>query len=184
MQSKGKLMNHQPFKDWLLSEDKLAPEQAQALQEHLETCDTCRKTDLAWSDVEILIKRVPPVKPAPGFTVRWQEYLSAHQLRKQKRFGWITIGINVLIISSILIVLATHMWSLLQTPGPYLLTWFLRLINLLSLYFTFQNFNISIPWSMPVYSIIGLFILVGMTSFMSVLWLATYRKIKMARRLI
>ena len=40
-------MNHQPFENWLLSEEPLPPENKRELDTHLQTCDQCRDcTDL------------------------------------------------------------------------------------------------------------------------------------------
>jgi hypothetical protein len=110
--------------------------------------------------------------------------LAAYQLRKQKQHGWLTIGFTGLIIAFLLVLMATQLWSFFQAPGPYLTTWFLHLINLASIYFTVQDFLRSIPGNLSIYSFIGAFFLVGMASFMGVLWLATYRKLSIARRQI
>ena len=39
-------MNHQPFRDWLLSDEQLSTEQTQALQDHLSSCETCSQMDI------------------------------------------------------------------------------------------------------------------------------------------
>ena len=181
---KGKPINHQPFRDWLLSEEILTADQSQALQDHILSCESCSRIEAAWSEVEMEFNKVPQVRPAPGFSTRWQANLAAYQLRKQKQRGWLTIGFTGFIIAFLLGLIATQLWSFLQAPGPFLTTWFLYLINLVSIYFTIQDIFRSIPGHLSIYSFIGVFFLVGMASFMSVLWLATYRKLRMVRRQI
>jgi hypothetical protein len=175
-------MNHQPFKDWLLSNEKLTTGQTQALQDHLLSCESCRAIETAWTEVEMEFNKIPQVMPAPGFSKRWQANLAAYQLRSQKQRGWLTIGFTGLIITILLALTTIQLWSFFQAPGPFLTTWFLQLVNLVSIYFTIQEIIESIPGSLSIYTFIGAFFLVGMASFMSVLWLATYRKLIMARR--
>jgi hypothetical protein len=177
-------MNHQPFRDWLLSEEKLSIDQIQNLQEHLKSCESCRQTEVAWLEVESAFYKVPQVMPAPGFTTRWQTHLAEYHERKQKHRGWMMIGFTALIIISLLSISVTQLWSLIQAPGPYLVTWFTRLFGLVSIFFSIQNIFGSFSGNIPIYTFMGMFFLVGIISFMSVLWLATYRKLSIARRLI
>jgi hypothetical protein len=177
-------MNHQPFRDWLLSEEKLTSDQTQALQDHLLSCESCSRIEAAWTEVEMEFNKIPQVNPAPGFSTRWQTNLAAYQLRNQKKRGWLIIGFTGLMITILLVLTTTQLWSFFQAPGPFLTTWFLHLVNLVSIYFTIQEIIQSIPGSLSIYTFIGAFFLVGMASFMSVLWLATYRKLIMVRRQI
>jgi hypothetical protein len=45
-------MNHQPFRDWLLSEEKLSIDQTQALKDHLHSCESCSQIEAAWLEVD------------------------------------------------------------------------------------------------------------------------------------
>jgi hypothetical protein len=177
-------MNHQPFREWLLSEEHLSVEQTQALQDHLASCESCSQIESDWNELEVVIQKSPQIEPAPGFTRRWQVNLVEYQSVQQKRRGWLTIGVTSLIVTSLLVLLITQLWSLLQAPGPYLAVWLNRIVGVVSIYYTIRNISSSFSWNIPVYTFIGLFFLVGMISFMSVLWLATYRKFSMARRAI
>jgi hypothetical protein len=176
-------MNHQHFRDWLLSEEKLSADQIQQMQEHLQSCESCSQTEVAWLEVESAFRKVSRVQPAPGFTNRWQTHLAEYKVHKQKRTGWVTIGFIVVIIISLLGLLITQLWSLLQAPGPYLAEWFTRIFNLVAIYLTLQDMFRSVSGTVPLY-IGGMFFLVGIVSFMSVLWLATYRKLSLARRIV
>lgn len=177
-------MNHQPFRDWLLSGEKLSTDEIQELQEHMQSCESCRQTDAAWREVESVLRGIPQVEPAPGFTNRWQAHLTAYLEQKQKRRGWIMIGLDVVMIVVLFALIANQVWSLIQMPGPFLVAWFTRLFSLVTLYYTFQDMFSSFSGSIPFISIVGMFFLVGIVSFMSVLWLATYRKLIFVRRII
>ena len=177
-------MNHQPFRDWLLSEEKLSAEQIAEMKTHLQSCDSCQQTEVAWSEVESAFQKVPPVQPALGFTDRWQTHLAEYLEYKEKRRGWILIGLIVVIIISLLGLLVPQLWSLLQAPGPYLVAWFNRLFSIVSIYYTLQDVFSAFSGNIPLYTFVGMFFLVGIISFMSVLWLATYQKLCVARRII
>jgi len=175
-------MNHQPFKGWLLSEDDLSVEQAQALQDHLCTCDSCSQIESSWKELEAVIDRSVQLEPASGFVERWQIRLVEHRNHQQKLRGWYTIGGTALIVISLIVLLVVQIWNLLQAPTPYLAGLFDRLISVLSIFFTIRNLVSSISLPGPVYTLAGIVLLFGMISFMSVFWLATYRRISMARR--
>ncbi len=175
-------MNHQPFRGWLLSEDDLSVEQAQALQDHLRACEACSQIESSWKELEAVINRSQQFEPAPGFVARWQVRLVEQQHHRQQRRGWYTISATGLIVMSLMILLAIQVWSLIQAPAPYLAGWFNRLIGVLSIFFSIRNFASTISLPGPIYTLAGMVLLVGIISFMSVLWLATYRRISMARR--
>lgn len=177
-------MDHQPFKDWIFARDDLSPDQSYSLQEHLQACETCRHLDSALSAVELTFHKVPYAVPAPGFTTRTLSYVAQHQAQQQKRKGWISIGLTVLIVVSLVILLGFQVWSLAQSPGPYLAQWMHRLVSLVAVYFRIQDIFTSFSTGITPYTFLGLFLFTGIASFMSVLWLATYRKLSMARRQI
>ena len=176
-------MNHQPFRDWLLSEENLTAEQNQQMHEHLLSCESCRQTNAAWLEVETAFRKSPQVIPAPGFTNRWQENLFKYKETKQKRIGWITIGFVGIITIIILGLLISQGLTLIQTPGPYLAEWLTRIFNLIAVFLTLQGMFHSFSGTIPLF-IVWLFFLVGFVSFISVLWLATYRKFSLARRIV
>lgn len=177
-------MNHQPYRGWLLSEDELTVEQAQALQEHLRSCETCSQIESSWKQLEAVISRAIQFEPAPGFVARWQVRLVERQRYQQKQRGWYIIGATALIVVSLGIILSVQLWSLIQAPGPYLAALFDRLVGVISIYFTLRNFTSFYSLPGPVYTFIGIVFLSGLISFMSVLWLATYRKFSMTRRTV
>jgi hypothetical protein len=78
-------MNHQPFESWILEDQKLSSEETASLRAHLDTCPQCLKTNNAWLDVRYRIQHDPLVKPATGFTQRWQTGLEARRIKEEKR---------------------------------------------------------------------------------------------------
>jgi hypothetical protein len=177
-------MNHQPFKDWLLSEERLEAEQAQALQQHLRECADCRQIESAWADAHALIQRAPDAAPVPGFTTRWQARLAARRLQEQRRQAWAAIAVTGGVAFLLLVLFGTQVLNLLSSPAQWLLLWVSRLTSLLSLYGVIQELFYALGQVTPAVPLIGLFFAVGFVSFLSVLWLATYRQLTTARRII
>ncbi len=175
-------MNHQPFRSWLLSEDELSTEQSRLLQEHLRDCQACRQINLAWQELEAVIERSNQLEPLPGFIDRWQIRLVEHQSHQQRLRGWYTIGATGLVVVSLLVMVLIQAWSLIQDPNPFVAAWFDQLMGLASIYFSARNLVSSISLPGPVLTLAAMVLVLGLISFTSVLWLATYRKISMARR--
>lgn len=175
-------MNHQPFRTWLLSDEELTAEQTKALQEHLRDCNVCNQLESSWEEIEAVIVRSPLLEPATGFVERWQVRLVSQQQHQQKLRSWYVIGSTSLLVVSLLALLVFQLWSLFQNPGAYLSAWFEQLAGVLSIFITIQHFASSFSLPDVAYSLLGIVLLFGMISFMSVLWLATYRKFSMVRR--
>jgi hypothetical protein len=177
-------MNHQPFRDWLLSEEHLSAEQNLALQDHLRSCETCSQIGIAWKELESTIQKTPLVEPVLGFTDRWQVHLHEYQSHLLQRRRWLTISSTFIFVTVLMVLFITQLWSLLQAPGPILVVWLNRLVSVLSIYYILQDIVSSFSWNIPLFTFVGMFFLVGMISFMSVLWLVAYQKFSMARRVV
>lgn len=177
-------MNHQPFRDWLLSDEQLSERETLALQDHLRSCESCHQISFAWKEIELEFKRVPQVDPAAGFTQRWQAHLHEYQVYRQARSGWLTIAATSSVVITLFIILAMQVWSLVQAPEAFLAVWLNRLVGVISLYYMVENFIGLNSRYIPLYTIVGMVFLTGVISFMSVLWLATYRKFSIARRML
>ena len=176
-------MNHLPYKEWLLTEAPLSAEQDDALQEHLRTCETCRQIEPAWMDVKALMQKTPAAEPLPGFSGRWQVRLEQHRLSKQRRLAWIILGIMAGIALVLSALFGLQLMQIADAPGNLILLVVSRLTNILSIYWSLGDifssisaFIPSVPWLLMIFGM-------GMLSFLSVLWLATYRKLTLARRL-
>ncbi len=175
-------MNHHPYREWLVSEDELSAAQDQELKEHLQNCESCRELVTSWKELEVEIKRAAIIGPEPGFIVRWQAHLEQHQYLQQRRKGWMTISATAMLVLTLLILVSVQLWSLIQAPDAFLAAWFERLAAILSFIITLQSLVRSIALPGPIYTILGTALIFGIVSFMSVLWLATYRKVSMVRR--
>jgi len=119
------IMNHQPFETWILTEEPLTPEQAQALHEHLDECDACTRLSAAWNSVGRLLQTTPAAKPAAGFRVRWQARLEREQqLAKRKldrRQSWILLSIYSGGALVILLLIVLQALLIFDSPADLLL---------------------------------------------------------------
>jgi len=88
-------MNHQPFEDWLLSDEPIDQEQEANLRQHLNDCPQCTTLSQALQSVEQEMARTPQVSPASGFTERWQARLAAKLAQQQRRLVWCAIGFSL-----------------------------------------------------------------------------------------
>jgi hypothetical protein len=179
---KGMYMNHQPFREWLLSEQELSPEQSRQLKDHLSSCEACSLIESSWKEIEDSFQNLPIAEPAAGFTARWQMQLAEYRLVQQKRKGWLIISGTAVVVISLLSALVYQAWSVIQTPESFMALLFERMMGVISIYFSFRNFMGEYSWPTPIITFIAMIFLVGILSFMSVLWLATYRKFSLARR--
>jgi hypothetical protein len=175
-------MNHQPFRDWLVSAGELSVEQEQALKDHLLTCTSCREIETSLKELEVEIKRSPVLDPAPGFVMRWQAHLAEQHHKQQRLRGWLMIAGIASVVLALLALVIYQLWALIEAPDAFLAAWFANVIDVISIFFTLQNLVTSFSLPTPVYTIAGMALLFGLVSFMSVLWLATYRKFSIARR--
>lgn len=177
-------MNHLPYKEWLLSEASLSDEQHKALQEHLSSCETCRQIEPAWTDVQALFKKIPSAEPVPGFSLRWHTRLEEHRLRKQRKLAWFIVSIIAGIAAVLITLIGLQFFEIINSPGNLILLWISRLTGMLSIYWVIENFFNSLSVYIPSISWLLMIFGVGIISFMSVLWLATYRKLTHVRRLV
>lgn len=176
-------MNHLPYKEWLLSEATLPAEQAEALQDHLRICETCRQVEPAWGDVQALLKKAPAIDPLPGFTDRWQKRLEEHRIRKQRRMAWYIVAAIGALAVGLSVIFGAHLLELLSSPGNLVLLWVSRITGVLSIYWAFENIFNGLANHIPAISWLMVVLGIGLLSFLSVAWLATYRKLTIARRI-
>jgi hypothetical protein len=177
-------MNHQPFRNWLLSEEELSAEQIQSLQEHLASCESCVQIKSSGKEMDALFQNLSQVSPAPGFTQRWQSHLAEYEARQRNRSGWFIIVITALIAAFLLILLANQVWPLIKNPGPFIAAWLNQLVGLISDYYILQTFFRTNVWLNPISILMGSVLLVGIICFMSVLWITAYQKFSLSRRIV
>lgn len=89
-------MNHQPFEQWLLSDEILDDEQKTALSRHLETCADCSRLAVAWRSVAVMMRMEAEVAPAEGFIARWETFREEkkiqEQIQRQRRLAWLLLA--------------------------------------------------------------------------------------------
>jgi len=173
---------HQLFKEYLLSEESLSPDQSRALQEHMRECAECRQQEAAWTNVERVFHRAEVVMPAEGFTARWQDRLAARRLTTQRKRAWIffsvTAGIAV-ILSALLIFGAVQAFS---SPLQLLSKAVYFLVMTFFYYRRISEFVGNMNLALPLLSIALLVFFTGFVSIVSVLWAVMYRKLSSSRR--
>jgi hypothetical protein len=178
-------MNHQPFENWLLSDEPLSVEQSQALKEHLDMCETCNRMDTSWNEVQDLFQSVHRLSPAPGFSARWQERRAVQLGKRRQRQSWLfLIGMGT-IAAALLAVLGWSALSLVVQPEQLILYSVYRLTALYINVETAGDFLSmtvrSLGSSVPFMVWIGLS---GLASMLSVIWFVLFRQLIAQRRLV
>jgi len=85
-------MSHQPFETWILDQGTLSGEEQRALQDHIGSCEQCRRLDRRWQAVRHELRARPMISPAAGFSKRWQAGLAERRAREQRRQAWRNFG--------------------------------------------------------------------------------------------
>ena len=124
-------MNHQPFKNWMFSDEPLRPEQIKLLEAHLATCESCQSLSSAWREVGTILQSEQSIQPTINFTERWQSRLVTQNegllYRKQRQSWWfflIAAGLACLL----LVILLAQILTSFESPmaiflsGLYLFT--------------------------------------------------------------
>ncbi len=114
-------LNHQPFEDWLLSEETLTQEEAGRLQEHLQSCEACTILAVALREVDQELRAAPVLPPVAGFVNRWQARLEAerHKLHRKQTFFTMLLSIGGAMF--LFALLAIVLFPVLLSPWPVLL---------------------------------------------------------------
>jgi hypothetical protein len=100
---KGEPMSHQPFENWLFSDEPIEPEQSKALKSHLEQCKQCNQLSIALGRVTESISTSSTPLPNPGFTARWYQRLSEYRQKQQERRIWLAI-LGLLTLASLILL--------------------------------------------------------------------------------
>lgn len=74
-------MDHRPYEDWLLDDERLSLEQERDLRAHLRNCPTCT----ALSQANLALRSSSVIAPAEGFALRFQVRLAAqHKVQRRQ----------------------------------------------------------------------------------------------------
>jgi len=75
-------MSHKQFEKWILDDSPLSEEERNILVAHLESCEECRHLKNGWENSLHMMHSAQKIRPAAGFTTRWQMKLQQEQHRK------------------------------------------------------------------------------------------------------
>lgn len=180
-------MKHLPYEEWLLDQTTqagLTDEERHALHAHLEDCAACSNLARAWREVDLELRRVSPVNPLPGFTLRWQARLERQRRRQHRRQSLAMLSFSIVGASFLLASLVLLAWPYLQTPSSTLweMAYYLFSLTVLMgelgelLQLTFSSLGGSIPW-------VGWIFMVGVLCELCVLWFVSFRVLTQPRRI-
>jgi hypothetical protein len=74
-------MDHRPYEDWLLNDERLTPEQERDLRTHLRSCPSCATL----AQANMALRAAPVIFPAEGFALRFQTRLIAERKIQRRR---------------------------------------------------------------------------------------------------
>ena len=178
------MQTHPPFDAWLLSDEPLTPQQSSDLQEHLRTCEYCRQLEAGWTRLERLMHGAEILAPASGFSARFQARLEAQRQLKHRRQSYMALlGISGLALLAFA-VLAGVIFAIWQSPAQFIFGVLYRLTLALETLSSFGFYLGDVVDALPGFSLIGMFFFIGFATLLSVLWLAAFRQLTGARRLV
>lgn len=177
-------MFHQPYEDWLFSEEPLTSQETAALQDHLQSCESCRLFSAAWRKVECELQMAPLLAPDPGFTSRWQARLESERQRMQLRQSLILLGFSIGGAALLLGSLGVLAWPLLKAPEIIFWALIQRIWELFSIAVTAQDTFSALLRTVPgVVSWVWWFIFAGCLCELGVLWIVSLRLLTNPRRI-
>jgi hypothetical protein len=109
-------MSHQPYEDWLFSDEPLSPEQTRELRSHLGMCDTCRQLSVSWVDIRNLFQVTPQVVPEAGFSARWLTRLEEKEKRTKQRQSWLMLIFTGGVATFILLMMGINLFTSIDQP--------------------------------------------------------------------
>jgi len=117
-------MSHQPYEDWILAGEPLPPDQQVRLKEHLEVCSQCSHLKCNVQAVHVKLATARQMKPAEGFTQRWQTTLLRRQ-EEQRARQTLQIRRFFLFIGSAAVIALVLLFAMFLVGGE----WAERLVN-------------------------------------------------------
>ena len=181
-------MKHRPFEDWLFADDQmddiLPSRDTAALEEHLQSCSSCRDLAGAWRGVESQLRMAPSVAPRPGFASRWQARLEAEHKRLERRQSLAVLGFNLTGAALLFGSLALLALPALESPRVLLWAWLYQFLQLLSYVFVAQDLlSTLIKGLASGIPLVGWVFLAGMICELAVLWVVSFRLLTKPRRI-
>lgn len=117
-------MDHQPYENWLLDDERLTAEQERELRIHLRNCPQCA----ALARANLALRAAPMSAPPSGFLVRFQTKLVAERKAQRRRniMGWTLL---LLIGMGVVLLVATPYLAYFSTPMELAGGWMSNLIH-------------------------------------------------------
>jgi len=122
-------LNHLPFEDWLLSRETLSPDEAEQLQDHLQSCQACTLLSVALREVDRELHAAPVSSPAPGFANRWMRRLEAERRQLHRRQTFIVMFLSIGGAMSLLALLTLAVFPVMRSPLPVFLAYLYELTS-------------------------------------------------------
>ena len=119
-------MDHRPYEDWLLNDERLTLEQDRDLRVHLRNCPECA----ALARANLALRSAPVTAPAAGFALRFQTRLQAERKVQRRRS---LLGFSILAVvgmSGIFWLLFPYLPYLRLPPGQLASLWISNLVYL------------------------------------------------------
>lgn len=117
-------MDHQPFEDWLLNDDRLTAGEEWELNLHLRGCPQCASLARA----NRVLRAAPMSTPPVGFALRFQEKLAAERAAQRIRN---VAGLALILavgLGMILLLVPAYMTEISSSPTQLAVTWSTRLV--------------------------------------------------------
>jgi hypothetical protein len=118
-------MDHRPFEGWLLNNQDLEADEKRQLNAHLQVCSACA----ALAEVNLALKSVTMVAPAPGFADRFQVRLEARKKALRRRNFWGFLLLTASVLSGLTMIAWPLITRLLQSPVDLLASWIGSLLS-------------------------------------------------------
>ena len=119
-------MDHQPYEEWLLNDERLTPDQARDMRIHLRNCPECAALERA----NLALRSAAVTAPVAGFTLRFQTRLAAQRKTQYRRS---LIGFSLLAVfgvSGLVWLLFPYLPYLSLPPAQLASLWISNLVYL------------------------------------------------------
>jgi hypothetical protein len=175
-------MNHQPFENWLLSEEPLSEDDERIMREHLLNCDQCRELEDSWLDIANLFADIPEVEPSPGFVNRWQATLESDQAAikamRQRWQSWIVLVLIANGAAMALLMMGVQLFNTYDSFSDWVLSWVYKIATAMVLANGFRNAFTTLFRTLPQLIPIGWWIGIAvMLSVSTLLWIVSMTKL-------
>jgi len=166
-------MNHRPFEDWLLAEEPLTTQQKADLQEHLNSCSSCKSL----AEINIALRNQKLVAPDAGFSSRFHSRLAVRRSVQRRRNYW---GAFILVVGAAFILtwfFLPYLHWITLSPMQMFITWITTLNLVLTSLLAYGRAGSVIlrvaSGFIPVYFWVGVFTLTGL---FGLLWVVSVHK--------